>query len=197
MTGEPTLAQVRAWVAVPATAISDEDLQQILDGELAIQARTCRVPESGDPGPVTVVVDEYTVTVTVEGGIPGEHYRFSWGDGQNGDANLDDNGDVTGSHTYDLPGTFTTSVTDDHGQTVYYGITIPGSGSGGSVTPSGLYPAALSRACLRRCQRQIAAKNLPLGVIGQDGAEFGPLTVPSWDAEIRRLEASYRIPVIA
>jgi len=111
--GEPDLAQVRAWVKVPATSIGDEDLQQILDAELAIVARTCRLPE------------------TVEG------------------------------------------------------------------EPEPIYPAALARSVLRRCQREIAARNVPLGVLGQDGAEFGPLTVPSWDAEIRRLEASYRIPVIA
>ena len=110
MTGEPDLAQVRAWVKVPATSISDEDLQQILDAEIAIVARTCRVP-----------ADE-----------------------------------------------------------------------AGAV-----YPPPLARSVLRRCQREIAARNVPLGVLGQDGAEFGPLTVPSWDAEIRRLEASYRIPVIA
>lgn len=114
MTGEPDLVQVREWCKVPATSVSDEDLQQILDAELAIVARTCRLP------------------------VP------------------------------------------------------PAEGE-----PEPAYPPALARSVLRRCQRQVAAQNVPLGVLGQDGAEFGPLTVPSWDAEIRRLEASYRIPVIA
>jgi len=113
--GVPDLAQVRAWVKVPATAISDEDLQQILDAEIAIVARTCRLP--------------------VDPPVEGE--------------------------------------------------------------PEATYPPPLARSVLRRCQREIAARNVPLGVMGQVGEEFGPLTVPSWDAEIRRLEASYRIPVIA
>jgi hypothetical protein len=110
--GVPDLTQVRAWVGVPSTAVSDEDLQQILDAEQAIQARTCRLPED----------------------------------------------------TVEDPGT---------------------------------YPAALARALLRRCQRQVAVRNLPLGALGLEGTEYGPMTLPSWDAEISRLEASYRIPVVA
>ena len=112
MNGEPDLVQVRAWVAVPATAVSDEDLSQILAAEIAIVARTCRVPDEAEE-------------------------------------------------------------------------------------PEAVYPPPLARSVLRRCQREVAARNVPLGVMGQEGPEFGPLTVPSWDAEIRRLEASYRIPVIA
>ena len=113
MIGVPDLAQVRAWIQVPATSISDEDLQQILDAELAIVARVCRVP------------------VDVDG------------------------------------------------------------------EAEAVYPPPLARSVLRRCQREVAARNVPLGVMGQVGEEYGPLTVPSWDAEIRRLEASYRIAVIA
>jgi hypothetical protein len=109
----PTSSEVRSWVQVPATAIPDADLDQILAAELAIQARTCRLPV--DPDPVT----------------------------------------------------------------------------GGEAE----YPAALSRAVLRRCQREIAAKALPLGI--SDGGEFGPMLLRSWDAEISRLEASYRQVVIA
>jgi hypothetical protein len=109
--GVPDLAQVRAWVGVPPTAVSDEDLQQILDAEQEIQARTCRLPED----------------------------------------------------TVEAPGT---------------------------------YPAALARALLRRCQREVAVKNLPLGAIGVD-SEYGPVTLSAWDAEIARLEATYRIPVVA
>jgi hypothetical protein len=111
----PTPEQVRAWTRVPASSISDEDLEQILDAELAIQARTCSLPE--DPDPIT----------------------------------------------------------------------------GGEAT----YPAALSRAALRRCQRQIAARSLPLGILGADSTEFGPITLRAWDAEIVRLEASYRRVVVA
>jgi hypothetical protein len=110
--GVPDLDQVRAWVKVSAAQISDEDLQQILDAEAGIQARTCRLPED----------------------------------------------------TPEAPGT---------------------------------YPAALARALLRRCQREVAVRNLPLGAIGVEGSEYGPVTLPSWDAEISRLEATYRIPVVA
>lgn len=115
MQGVPNLEQVRAWVGVPTTALSDEDLQQILDAELAIQARLLRLPEDPDP----------------ETGL------------------------------------------------------------------EATYPEPLARSCLRRCQRQVAARNVPLGVLGAEGAEFGPLTMPSWDVEVARLEASYRMPVIA
>ena len=114
MLNVPTSTEVRAWVQVPATAISDDDLDQILAAELAIQSRTCRLPD--DP---------------------------------------DENGDEAS------------------------------------------YPDALSRAVLRRCQREIAAKALPLGIVGGESTEFGPLLLRSWDAEISRLEASYRQVVIA
>jgi hypothetical protein len=45
----PTLAQVRAWVQVSATTITDEQLQQVIDAELSNQARLCRVPDDGYP----------------------------------------------------------------------------------------------------------------------------------------------------
>ena len=114
MIGQPDLAQVRAWVQVPATSISDVDLQQILDSELQVQARTCRLPVDPDS-------------------------------------------------------------------------------EGNEAT----YPAALTRACLRRCQRQVAARAVPLGMVGANATEYGPVSLPRWDAEIGRLEASYRQVVIA
>lgn len=115
MLNVPTDTEVRSWVQVPATAISDDDLSEILAAELAIQARTCRVPEDPDP--------------------------------------------ETGEEA--------------------------------------AYPAALSRAVLRRCQREVAAKALPLGILGSEGTEYGPMLLRSWDAEIARLEASYRQVVVA
>jgi hypothetical protein len=111
----PTLAEVRAWIQVPASAISDDDLQQILDAEIAIQARVCRLPDDPDP--------------------------------------------ETGEEA--------------------------------------AYPDALARSALRRCQRQVAAKALPLGVLGNEGTEYGPLQLRAWDAEISRVEASYRQVVVA
>lgn len=59
------------------------------------------------------------------------------------------------------------------------------------------YPEALARSLLRRCQRQVAARAVPLGALGLEGSEFGPINLPAWDAEISRLEASYLIPVVS
>ena len=39
--GLPTLAQVRAWIDVPAAEISDEQLDAILTSELMLQAQAC------------------------------------------------------------------------------------------------------------------------------------------------------------
>lgn len=113
MNGVPTRDQVRQWIGVPVSAVTDADLDQILAAELAIQARTCRLPDDSDP---------------------------------------------------DNPAT---------------------------------YPEALARAVMRRCQREVAARAVPLGAIGNEANEYGAMTLPRWDAEISRLEASYRITVIA
>lgn len=196
MAGVPTLTEVRAWVNVPATSVSDADLSQILAAELAIQAGLCRVPPMPNPGPVTFTVVGYDATISVVGGIVGTSYHVSWGDGATTDVALDDTGAGTASHTYvDDPGQYPGSVTNTTtGATTFYVVTVPGDGS---VNPDYDYPDALSRACLRRCQRQVAARNVPLGVLGVESDGFGPINLPSWDAEIARLEASYRIPVIA
>lgn len=59
------------------------------------------------------------------------------------------------------------------------------------------YPAALARALLRRVQRQCAMRNLVLGYITDLAAEYGPQQVSAWDAEVSRLESSYRLHVVA
>ncbi|MFJ9125707.1 hypothetical protein ACIRJS_16590 [Streptomyces sp. NPDC102340] len=60
---------------------------------------------------------------------------------------------------------------------------------------SGIYPAPLMRALYRRVGREISARQIPLGTSGD--AEFGGIRLPGYDAEIARLEASYRIPVVS
>lgn len=50
-------------------------------------------------------------------------------------------------------------------------------------------------ALLRRCAREIAARGVPLGVTG-GGDEFGPTRLPSYDAEVDRLEGPTRIVVM-
>jgi hypothetical protein len=56
-------------------------------------------------------------------------------------------------------------------------------------------PAALTpdliQAIYRRVGREIAAKGVPLGMLGAD-AEFGPARLSRWDSEIERLEGPNR-----
>lgn len=58
-------------------------------------------------------------------------------------------------------------------------------------------PPPLARALIRRVQRQVAVRNIPLAWASDVAAEYGPLMVPAWDAEVSRLESSYRLHVIA
>jgi len=59
------------------------------------------------------------------------------------------------------------------------------------------YPDALAQALLRRIQREAAAKNLPLGMVGLDGGEYGPQSLPAWDALISEHEKAFRRQVLA
>jgi hypothetical protein len=95
----PSVADVRAWLAVSPAAIDDAQLQAILDGETTAQARACTV----DP------------------------------------------------------------FTADH-----------------------------NLALLRRCGRAVAARGVPLGLAGSADSEFGPVRLPSFDAEIERYEGPTR-----
>ncbi|MBQ1042369.1 hypothetical protein KBX03_07605 [Micromonospora sp. C72] len=57
------------------------------------------------------------------------------------------------------------------------------------------YPADLRQALLRRVARNLAMRQLPLGVL-QGDAEIGGGIMPGRDPEVRRLEAPYRKLVI-
>lgn len=59
------------------------------------------------------------------------------------------------------------------------------------------YPAALAQAILRRCARHVGARQLPLGLVGDSGGETAPVRMPSWDVEIERIEAPYRVIAVA
>jgi len=97
-----TLSAARAWLQVPATSLSDAQLQQVLDAETYAQARACRVDS--------------------------------------------------------------------------------------------MYPQPnLEQALLRRVGRSVAARGVPLGLLGD--AEFGPTRLPAFDAEIERLEGPDRVVV--
>jgi hypothetical protein len=195
MLGIPAVDDVRDWLKVSTGAVSDADLGEILLGELAIQFRLLRVPAEPDPGPVSASIDDMTATVAVDGGTPAAHFRISWGDGSAvADLTLDDVGAGTSSWTYASPGPYVAVVVDDAGLLLNFPLTVPGTAD---VEPEATYPEALARALLRRCQRNVAARAVPLGAFGVEGSEFGPVNLPAWDAEISRLESSYLIAVIA
>lgn len=57
--------------------------------------------------------------------------------------------------------------------------------------------ASLDMALLRRVQREIAARNLPLGMVGLDASEYGPERLPYYDALVEEHERAYRRQVLA
>jgi len=63
--------------------------------------------------------------------------------------------------------------------------------------PTTAYPDALGQALLRRIQRQVAAKNLPLGLVGLEASEFAPSRIPAYDAIVEAGERPYRAQVVA
>lgn len=188
----PDLATVRDYLRVPATALSDADLQRMMDAAESDQAARCTW-SSAPTGPASLMVAGMTVTATVTGGPPGVHYRASWGDGQNGDVTLDASGNGSAEHTYAQAGTFNAQVWDDRGGIVAeVGITVPGNGEALSS-----YPPALFQAFLRRVQREVAARNLPLGMVGLDASEYGPERLPFYDALVEEHERAFRRVVLA
>jgi hypothetical protein len=58
-------------------------------------------------------------------------------------------------------------------------------------------PATLDQALLRRVQREIAARNLPLGMVGLDASEYGPERLPYFDALVEEHERAYRRVVLS
>jgi hypothetical protein len=109
--GYPDLATVRAYVRVPATSLSDEDLNRMMEAAATSQA---------DGRDITRGVDPAT-------------------------------GDIAD---------------------------------------------ALAQAFLRRVQRQIAGRNLPLGMVGVEAAEYGPTGI-AVDSLIIELERPYARAVLA
>lgn len=104
MTVSVTLPQLRAWIQVPVSVVTDEQLGVLLDAETANQASSCRV----DPL---------------------------------------------------------------------------------------LEQPALVAALQRRVSRAVAARTVPLGLLGD--SEFGPVALRRFDSEIERMEAPYRRFVFA
>jgi hypothetical protein len=63
--------------------------------------------------------------------------------------------------------------------------------------PADYLPDALVQALLRRCSRTISARQLPLGLSADTTGEYAPVRLPSYDAEIERLESPYKIIAVA
>jgi hypothetical protein len=57
-------------------------------------------------------------------------------------------------------------------------------------------PDDLHQSFMRRVARHVAARGVPLGLIGLD-SEYGASRLVRWDAEVDRLEAPHVSPVIA
>lgn len=108
MAGVPDLGDLRSWLQVAATSISDDQMQDVRDAEQLAQAAICTVP--------------------------------------------DDEQDL---------------------------------------------PADLGRALARRVGRHLAARQVPLGYVGDFSGEYGMAVLSRWDAEVERLELPHRIPVLA
>lgn len=64
-------------------------------------------------------------------------------------------------------------------------------------TEAEAYPDALAQAFLRRVQREVAARNLALGMVGLDAAEYGPRRLPELDALVEHHERAWRRVVLA
>lgn len=61
--------------------------------------------------------------------------------------------------------------------------------------PLGPYRDDVVQALYRRVARQVAARGVPLGILGSD-AEYGGVYLGRWDAEIARLEGPSRALVM-
>lgn len=115
----PTAETVRAYLKIPTTSLSDEDLDRMMAACLADQIARCTWPGDPDADPVVPPDDPST------------------------------------------------------------------------------YPDALEQGFLRRVQREAAARNLPLGMVGTDAAEYGPTRLPELDSLVEMHERAYRRVVLA
>jgi hypothetical protein len=61
--------------------------------------------------------------------------------------------------------------------------------------PADTYPSPLEQAWLRRIQREVSARNLPLGMVGLE-TEYGPQRIPAYDALVAEHELPYRTQVV-
>jgi len=62
------------------------------------------------------------------------------------------------------------------------------------VPDDGTLTADLTQALYRRVGREVAARGVPLGMLGAD-SEYGPARLTRWDSEIDRLEGPTRVLV--
>ncbi len=130
--------------------VSDTDLTTVVQGSTASGAWTVPVkvrnPDGTETGEqqftfvdqggggndptrpdVELEIDDMHATVSLTGGTPNTHYRYAWGDGQNGDITTDNDGAGIIDHTYTDAGTYHGQATDEQGAVVSEAdITVPG-----------------------------------------------------------------------
>src|SRR5262245_8905650 len=96
----PDLATVRDYVKVPATVISDADLERMRITCLTDQIARCQWPGMDDFSAYTATVDDKTLTFAVAGGERDAQYTVNWGDGSLTPVTLDFYGAAEETHTY-------------------------------------------------------------------------------------------------
>lgn len=190
----PDLDTVRGYVRVPASSLSDEDLERMRLACLADQAARCMW--FGALGAaITLAVDDMTATLAVHSGLPGRGYVVNWGDGTAPvTATADDAGAASVAYVYPRVGDWAIWVRDAATGDTLGAVTVTVPGQSAAVDVS--FPDALAQALLRRVQREIAARNLPLGMVGLE-AEYGPANIPAFDALIEHHEHAFRRVVLA
>lgn len=147
--GYPTLEQVRAYIKVPVTVLTDDELTLMLSAAKSDQLARC-----------------------TWGNVPGQ---------------------VSGLGTARLPRPWWVVAHNSRQDPTQVAAAAPGARADEEAT----YPDALAMALLRRVQREVAARNLPLGMVGLDASEYGPTRVPYFDAQIEMHEHPYRRQVLA
>ena len=198
----PSADAVRAWIQVPATLVPDPMLQQVIDAEARLQSRLCTIPTDVLAVDVPVVRE---LTNAVAGGD-------AVMDGGSHDVRLVLGGSTTDADVRTASQLIWRSSKGD-GRMQVLGtpvgpvqaadaIIAGGAGTGAQggtgqrdflVTSeaTGSLTADLTQAIYRRVAREIAARGIPLGMLGAD-TEYGTARLSRWDAEIERLEGPSR-----
>ena len=196
----PTLDEVRAWIQVPASVLPDDQLRVVVDAEATLIEASCRVAVlPADALDLAVAVTGPTAWSDYSGILPESAVRFVGDEAAVRAATVYE---VQGIHASQAGGLYASGVRVVPSQvadaivagTPYAvspllprDVTLHGLADGGYAPP-------LVQSLYRRVAREVAARGVPLGMIGAD-AEYGPARLSRWDAEVDRLEGPYRVLV--